>query len=231
VQYKSSGKDSQLLIRIYPLTSSTKMETARMNQELQQECNRKLKAGGLSPLEKLRCACLKRGVTGIISMGRTFRIFDDSGNKSLDLEEFTEGVHDYKAVLADNEIIELFHYFDKDGTGSIDFDEFLFNLRPPMSQRRLDLIDLAFSKMDKTGDGVITSDDLRGVYNVKQHAKYMSGEWTEKQCYNAFLDTFDTGKKDGIVMKKEFINYYAGVSASVDTDAYFDLMMRQAWKL
>ena len=33
------------------------------------------------------------------------------------------------------------------------------------------------------------------------------------------------------VTKDEFMEYYAGVSASIDKDVYFDYMMRQAWNI
>lgn len=33
------------------------------------------------------------------------------------------------------------------------------------------------------------------------------------------------------VSEEDFLNYYAGVSASIDTDAYFILMMTKSWRL
>ena len=59
---------------------------------------------------------------------------------------------------------------------------------------------MAFMKMDRTGDGKLTVEDLKGVYSVKHHKKYLNGEWTEDQCLREFLDSFDTpNEKDGVV--------------------------------
>ena len=56
-----------------------------------------------------------------------------------------------------------------------------------------------FKKMDKTGDGVITTDDMKGLHNARQHPKYKNGEWTEEQVHAEFLKTFDFDNPDGKV--------------------------------
>ena len=65
----------------------------------------------------------------VFAVCRTFRLYDDNGNKRLDLEELRTGLRDYGIVLSDSELRELFTALDTDSTGAISFDEFLIALR------------------------------------------------------------------------------------------------------
>jgi hypothetical protein len=49
---------------------------------------------------------------------------------------------------------------------------------------------------------------------------------TPLQVLRQFLDGFDGGNHDGRVTGKEFQRYYATISASIDDDDYFELMIR-----
>ncbi|CAK1604476.1 unnamed protein product [Parnassius mnemosyne] len=184
------------------------------------------------PLEKLRLLCLSRGACGILALGRVFRRMDNNGNKNVNKEEFVKGLAETGLEISEKEAEETFDRFNIDNSGFISFDELIKQIRPPMSDSRRAVVEKVFRKFDKDGHGVITVNDIRKVYCVNSHPLYMSGEETAAKVMNRFLANFEVdGSEDGSVTLEEFMNFYSGISVSIDSDCYFDLMMRQAYKL
>merc|ERR1712216_1083636 len=45
------------------------------------------------------------------------------------------------------------------------------------------------------------------------------------------LSNFERSSVDGVVTMAEFVEYYRDISAEIDDDEYFELMMRNAWHI
>lgn len=188
--------------------------------------------------EKFKSKLLSRGTRGLLGLARLFKNIDDNGNKMIEFAEFCKVIHEFRIDFSEDETAKLFKYFDADSTGGIDYEEFIHRVRGQLNESRKALVCAAFRKLDRTGDGVVGLEDLRGVYNASLHPEVRLGRKSEDEVLCEFLDTFEVhhalfnegqGKRDAVVTLDEFLEYYKHVSASIDDDRYFDLMMRNAW--
>ncbi len=109
-----------------------------------------------------------------------------------------------------------------------------------MNPRRKALVSMAFSKFDTDGSGTITIEDLQGVYDASHHPDVIKGKMTEEEALLEFLSHFrvDVPKNKlapktatQIITTADFERYYSNLSASIDDDDYFELMIRNAWHI
>lgn len=173
----------------------------------------------------------RRGVKTIRGMGRSFRIFDDNGDRKIDKQEFYWGMKDLGADISKREAQLLLEYLDTNQDGVVSYDEFLYGIRGAPNAIRQEVIDAAYTKFDKDGNGTITSADLRVAYDCSNHPKVQSGEMTPEEVFVEFLAAFGDKNGDGMITKAEWNDYYAAVSANIDNDEHFCQLMARAWNL
>lgn len=190
-----------------------KKAIARMREVLS------LRAGGFPTMKK---------------MGSQFRIIDRDRSGKLNKEEWNIALDclfkAYKCTFTVTEKNELFAFFDKGGGDGVSYDEYIRAVRGDMNDFRAGWVNKAFDIMDKDGSGVIDMQDLTQAYDVSKNPAVQSGKQTPTEAYQVFLNNFDASH-DGKVTREEFLEHYQWVSASIDTDDYFELMMRNAWHI
>lgn len=105
-------------------------------------------------------------------------------------------------------------------------------LQGVLNDRRKAIVQLAFEVLDADRSGAIDIRDLIGRYNASAHPDYRAGKRTEQEILQDFLLNFQVGReKDAVVTRQEFEEYYANLSASIDDDDYFELVIRNAWHI
>lgn len=125
-----------------------------------------------------------------------------------------------------------------------------------MNDRRKNLVALAFKVLDVDKSGLVDMRDIEARYDAKHHPDVIAGRCTAQEVLQDFLLSFTRRpKKKNLagthtnnsnnnsnnnnrgdaaelsITLLEFEDYYANISASIDSDDYFELMIRNAWHL
>lgn len=185
-----------------------------------------------SLLGDLRASLAEHGARGIFGLGRKFRIADDDNSGAINFPEFEKMISEHAMHWTVAQLKAAFSFFDADNSGTITYNEFLKGTRGQLNERRKQLVLMAFEQLDSDKSGVIESNDIEARYDASKHPDVLSGKKTNSEVLREFLDTFDSpSQPDGKVSPAEFLEYYANISASIDEDDYFELMIRNAWHI
>ena len=174
------------------------------------------------------------GFSSLKAMGRQFNIIDKDKNKRLSYVECEKGLNmlcrAFNIRISHSEAIRLFQEFDDNMDGAVSYDEFVRTIRGGMNPRRNHLVRLAFDTFEKDKWGRVTLRSIASAYDVSQHPDVISGRKSSTEALYEFMKKWD---KDGdqSVSEAEFIEYYEWISANIENDDYFELMIRNAWHI
>jgi Ca2+-binding EF-hand superfamily protein len=185
-----------------------------------------------SVINKVRFQIANRGgMHGIRTLAVEFKSMDNDGSGRLNFEDLSVGLREFGVEITDAQTRLLLKAFDKNGDGTVDFDEFLRGIRGKMNERRRNLVLLAFDQLCPPDQPSIRVADLAARYDASFHPDVKAGKKTARQVTMEFAAQFGDTNRDGELTRNEFLEYYKDVSASIDEDDYFELMIRNAWHI
>ncbi|CAK4116943.1 unnamed protein product [Aphanomyces euteiches] len=191
-----------------------------------------------SIIDRVKSMILENGgKNGIRTLQVILRRMDQNGDKTIDKEEFHNGLLELGIQpneIEGSELDKVFAYFDRDGNGRITLDELLRGLRGGMSKRRIQFVRKAFDLLDESRDGVVTIDEIADRFDTSHHPDVLSGLLKPQDVLRQFLAGFEgnrDGQGDGVVTWSEFLAYYRDLSAGIDSDDEFELIVRNAWHM
>ena len=225
------NKSSQIELEESAQKNEIKPEMEEKNENLKEYTPEEI-------LNIMREKLNERGVQGICSIARNFRIVDENNSQTIDFFEFKQVCNMFNFGLNDTQLKNIFDNFDTENTGEIDYDEFIRTIRGEMNEFRQNLVQKVFEKLDIKKTGEISFKELNSNYNFKNHPDVLSGKISEEEALKEFMDTFQETynylcgtETNDIITIEEFMEYYENVSMTIEEDEYFEYLLNNTWNL
>ena len=136
--------------------------------------------------------------------------------------------------ISSTEIHDFYNYLDSEKTGRIPTDNILNLIKGSLSDKRKSILNEIFSYIDTEKKGEISLNHFKDMYNAKNHPDVSNGIKSEQEIYNQFCYTIDVYIRinqilNNIITKDQFVDYYSGISPSIQDDDIFKKTLEKVW--
>jgi Ca2+-binding EF-hand superfamily protein len=142
-----------------------------------------------------------------------------SENPIIAFDAFVTGLaSSLNITFSDDEIKAIQQEFDAECQGCISCAEFLLLIRPSMSPRRLELIDIAFTVCDDSSNGTVSKANVSSIVNPPSEE---FGAWFMTSCFGDGNEcTFD-----------DFVEFFSNVSCETAEEGDFEGLVKNMFNL
>jgi hypothetical protein len=120
--------------------------------------------------------------------------------------------------------------FDGECSGSLSAAEFLLLMRPSLSPRRLELVDIAFGVCDPTNKGAVTKADVALCLNSVCVLGFMP-TGIEAADFEAFFFSSIFGEENSEATFDDFVEFFANLSVEVERDDAYEAIIKNMFNL
>ena len=192
----------------------------------------------MDPMSILRRKVFSRGPRSIMSLRRTFMLYDEDKSNQLTFAQFDKFINDYRLDITEEDRKKIFKLFNKNNSESIDYNELIKGLIGTMNLFRSRIVEKAFEKLDKEKKGKISFDTIINSYDPYKHPQVLNGQRNAEEVLGRFIDIFEyhfnllnQDKTDEEVTKDEFMEFYNYISACFFDDYEFENITTRVWGL
>ena len=171
------------------------------------------------------------------SLAHHLKSSEDKTTNTTNLETLLSTIKLLQLDINPDDIINFYACLDYTQSGKVSTDEILRIIVGEISERRKISIISKFGEMDKNKTGYLPILFLKKVYNAKFHPDCFLRKKPENEALDEFMFTFEVFcylkglAADQEISYKDFVEYYTPISASIESDNYFDDILLGAWNI
>ena len=227
---KDDKEFETLVSNVWSNIPAEKVDEIKENKEEKEDLN--------NPVVQFKNKLKNCRLKNLLEIYKQLKTKDEDNDKLLNLNEFKNALVDSDLKVHESEVNTLFELFDFDKIGKINYLDFLDEILGDLNNRRLNLVLVAFNRVDLDKSGVVKYNEFKSYFFSRNNPLLDILKLNEEQLFNDFVQTFElhhsikTGLRNKNCRLEEFINYYKFVSFLIgNNDDLFEEIIKASWKI